>query len=244
MSNPLIRKLSNYADLTEDERKALASLPDEPKPVPARTDLIREGNPTDGIYLILSGWACRYKVLPDGGRQIMAYFIPGDLCDQRIFILRRMDHSIGTLTAAIVKVIPAETIIDLTDRLPRVARALWWSTLVDEAITREWVVNVGQRKALARVGHLICEMFVRLKAVDLVEGTSFEFSVTQAELANTVGLSPVHVNRTLTEMRKQGLIAWTGHRMTIRDLDRLMALSMFNVNYLHLEREGTVRAPR
>jgi len=236
--NPLIRKLSNYADLSEGDRIVLERLAQKPQQFPAHTDLIREGDPTDGLCLILTGWACRYKGLPDGERQIMAYFIPGDLCDQRIFILKRMDHSIGTITSATVAVIPAETVIDLTDQHPRLARALWWSTLVDEAITREWVVNVGQRNALARVAHLICEMFVRVRAVGLVEGLSFGFPVTQTELADTVGLTLVHTNRMLRDLRAAGLIAWKGKRLTILDLERLANLSMFNPNYLHLEHEG------
>jgi CRP-like cAMP-binding protein len=210
MSNPLVRKLSNYVDLPEDDRRALEALAQAPKAVAAHTDLIREGDPTDGVHLILSGSACRYKILPDGQRQIMGYFIPGDLCDQRIFILKRMDHCIGTVIPATVAVIAAQTMIDLTDRHPRIARALWWSTLVDEAITREWVVNVGQRDASERVAHLICELFVRVRAVGLAEEMSFDFPVTQTELADTTGLTTVHTNRMLRELRTEGLISVKG----------------------------------
>ena len=174
----------------------------------------------------------------------MAYFIPGDLSDQRIFVLKHMDHSIATMTAASVVAIPAQTMIDLTDRHPQIAQALWWNTLVDEAITREWVVNVGQRKALERVAHLICEMFVRVRAVGLLDGTSFDFPVIQAQLADTVGLTLVHTNRILQALRAEGLIAWKGKRLTIRDFDRLADLSMFNMNYLHLEHEGRDRPDR
>jgi CRP-like cAMP-binding protein len=238
MDNPLIRKLSNYVRLSEEDRQALDSLGRNTAHFAAHTDLIHEGDPTGGIYLILTGWACRYKVLPDGQRQIMAYFIPGDICDQRVFVLRRMDHSISTVTPATVAVIPKERMISLTDHNPRIARALWWSTLVDEAITREWVMNVGQRSAFERLGHLICEMFVRARAVDLSDGLSFEFPVIQAELADTTGLTTVHINRTLKELRAEGLIALKGRHLTILDLDRLVSLSMFNPNYLHLDHEG------
>jgi CRP-like cAMP-binding protein len=138
--------------------------------------------------------------------------------------------------------------IDLTNRHPQLAKALWWNTLVDEAITREWVVNVGQRKALERVAHLICEMFVRVQAVGLSEGTSFDFPVTQADLADTVGLTLVHTNRMLRDLRAAGLITWKRKRLTIFDLERLTNLSMFKMNYLHFEHEGeriqgTVRPP-
>jgi CRP-like cAMP-binding protein len=238
MENPLIRKLSNYVDLSNDDRQALDSLAQQPKTFAAHTDLISDGDPTGGVYLILTGWACRYKVLPDGQRQIMAYFIPGDLCDQRIFILKHMDHCIGTITSANIAEIPAQTMIDITDQHPRIARALWWSTLVDEAITREWVVNVGQRQGFERVGHLICEMFVRLRAVGLTDGLSFDFPITQTELGDTTGLTTVHTNRMLQELRTEGLISLKERKVTILDLDRLVDLSMFNPNYLHLEREG------
>ncbi|WP_262269979.1 Crp/Fnr family transcriptional regulator [Microvirga yunnanensis] len=244
LMNLLIRKLSNYIMLPEADERTLEGLSQTPTHIAAHTDLIREDAPPDGVYLILSGWACRYKTLPDGERQIMAYFIPGDLCDQRIFVLKRMDHSISTLTPAKVAVIPAETMIDLTECHPRIARALWWSTLVDEAITREWVVNVGQRKAFERVAHLICEMFVRVRAVGLAEDLSFEFPVTQTDLADTVGLTLVHTNRMLQELRAEGLIAWKGKRLTILDFERLADLSMFNPNYLHLEHEGAGRCDR
>lgn len=237
ITNPLIRKLSNYVRLSDEERHALERLADKPKHYQAHADIIHEGDPTGDIYLILTGWAYRSKVLPDGHRQIMAYFIPGDICDQRIFVLKRMDHSITTVTPATVAVIPKKGMIALTDLHPRIARALWWSTLVDEAITREWVMNVGQRDAFQRLGHLICEMFVRLRAVGLVDGLSFEFPVIQAELADTTGLSTVHANRTLQELRRTGLISWKGRHVTILDLDRLVDLSMFNSNYLHLEGE-------
>jgi CRP-like cAMP-binding protein len=237
--NPLIRKLSNYIDLPQADRTVLEALSRKPEHIVAHADLIREGAAPDRVYLILTGWACRYKVLPHGKRQIMNYLIPGDLSDQRIFVLTRMDHSIATLTAASVVTIPAQTMIDLTDGHPRIAGALWWNTLVDEAITREWVVNVGQRKALERVAHLICEMFVRARAVGLSDKLSFDLPVTQTDLADTVGLTLVHTNRMLQNLRAEGLIAWTRHRLTILDFDRLMDLSMFNMNYLHLEHQGS-----
>ena len=237
--NPLIRKLSNYIDLPQADRTVLEALSRKAEHIAAHTDLIREGAAPDSVYLILTGWACRYKVLPDGKRQIMNYLIPGDLSDQRIFVLTRMDHSIATMTAASVVVIPAQTMIDLTDGHPRIAGALWWNTLVDEAITREWVVNVGQRKALERVAHLICEMFVRARAVGLSDKLSFDLPITQTDLADTVGLTLVHTNRMLQNLRAEGLIAWTRHRLTILDFDRLVDLSMFNMNYLHLEHQGS-----
>jgi CRP-like cAMP-binding protein len=234
MENLLIRKLSNYMDLLSDERQELDSIVQETKSFAIHSAVVREGDPTNGVYLILTGWACRYKVLPDGQRQITAYLIPGDMCNQQVFMLKRMDHSIGTITPAAVSIIPADRMIALTGKYPHIERALRCSTLVDEAIMREWAVSLGRRNALERVAHLICEMFMRVRAVELHEGTSFYFPVTQAELADSVGLTPVHAGRTLKELREQDLISFEGRRLTILNFDRLASLSMFNASYLHL----------
>ena len=147
------------------------------------------------MFLLLEGWGFRYKQLESGRRQIMAYLIPGDLCDIQIFLFDKMDHSIGLLSAARVVKIPAVEMLDLMDRYPRIERALLWATLVDEATLREWLLNVGQRSALQRISHLFCELCVRLSVVQLVDNNeTFELPVTQAELADTTGMTTVHVN--------------------------------------------------
>jgi CRP-like cAMP-binding protein len=238
MDNPLIRKLENFSRLSDEDRQALENAASQIKHYHSREDIIREGDPPAGVNLILNGWACRYKHLEDGRRQIVAYFVPGDLCDLRVFILRQMDHSIMTLSPATVAAIPRDTILDLMERYPRITKALWWSTLVDEAILREWIVNVGQRTAYERIAHVLCELFVRLGSVGLTDGDTCEIPVTQAELADTVGLSTVHVNRTLQELRRNRLIDLRGKSLTILDLSALQDAAMFNANYLHLGHEG------
>jgi CRP-like cAMP-binding protein len=199
----LIRKLENFAPLPEEEKRALADAVNTIRRFSAREDLIREGEPTDGVKVILEGFACRYKVLPDGRRQIVAYLLPGDMCDLRACLLKRMDHTIATLSPIEAALISQEAMLDLTERYPRLTRALWWSTLVEEAITREWVVNVGQRTAFERMAHLFCEISLRLEAVGLARNDRYELPLTQTELADTVALSAVHVNRTLMEMRRR-----------------------------------------
>ena len=234
MSDALVRKLSVYARLSPDEEAALRNAPSHVRRAGPREDIIHEGDRTDGVNLVLSGFAARYKTLEDGRRQFLAYFVPGDFCDLRVFVLERMDHSIMTVAPSAIATIPKDAIDDLTERFPRLTRALWWSTLVEESITREWLMNIGQRTAYERTAHLFCELCARMDAVGLVTNGSFEFPVTQMELADTLGLSAVHVNRTLQELRRGGLISLVGGRLTLLDRERLAAAALFNPDYLHL----------
>ncbi|MGI8610670.1 MAG: Crp/Fnr family transcriptional regulator [Sphingomicrobium sp.] len=188
------------------------------------------------MFLLLEGWAYRYKSMVNGGRQIMAYLLPGDLCDVQIFLFEEMDHSIGLLSDALVAKIPAAEMLDLMDRYPRIERALMWATLVDEATLREWLLNVGQRDALQRIAHLFCELCVRLRVVKLVdEDHSFRLPLTQTELADTTGMTTVHVNRSLQRLRQDGLIISRQGRLTILDYKRLAEIAGFNATYLHTD---------
>ena len=204
----------------------------------ARENLLLEGDRPTHVNLFLEGWACRYKQLVDGRRQVIAYFVPGDLCDLNVFILSEMDHSIMAITPVRVAEISRDAMTELTANHPRITQALWWSTLVTEAIQREWTVNLGQRSAFERVGHLFCELFIRLQVLGLTQGNACELPLTQADLGDSVGLSTVHVNRTLQELRARDLIILDRKRLTIPDLGALMQASFFNPNYLHLNREG------
>ncbi|MGI4765049.1 MAG: Crp/Fnr family transcriptional regulator [Janthinobacterium lividum] len=203
--------------------------------IKAHEDIVREGEVPVDVHLITSGFAYRYKILPDGTRQIFAYLLPGDFCDLHVFILDEMDHNIATLSSCTVVDIPRDTILQLTER-PAIARALWWATLVDESTLREALVNMGRRRAEERVGHFLCELLVRLEVVGLVSNNTFELPLTQAELADTMGLSTVHINRVLQELRGQKLIAFARGNVTILNVEALKTLSGFNPNYLHLGR--------
>src|ERR1700690_590096 len=235
MNNPLLRKLSNFTKLSEEESNAVNECINDVHEFAAREDVIAQGERTGGVKLLLEGFACRYKVLEDGRRQIVAYFVPGDLCDLRVFILKRMDHSIGAIVGSKVATISPENILRLTEHYPTLTRALWWSTLVEEAVAREWIVNVGQRNALERMAHLFCELLYRFRAVGLNQGLSCTLPLTQVELAETLGLSAVHVNRTLQELRRQKLITLDGGTLTIQNLRALEELSFFSAEYLHLD---------
>jgi CRP-like cAMP-binding protein len=239
MADHLRLKLEHYVRLSAGEREALASLANHNvRQVRARRDIIREGERPGFVNLIVDGWAIRHKMLEDGRRQILAFLIPGDMCDLNVFILNEMDHSIGALTEVTVAQVPREWFEDVEKRRPRLAQALNWDLLVQLAIQREWTINLGQRSAIERIAHLICELLTRLKAVGLCVDGSCHVPITQIDLSEATGITPVHVNRTLQELRGQGLIEWKGREITVPDMDALRRAAMFNENYLHLRQEG------
>lgn len=239
MVSPLTLRLEAFTKLSQEDRTAIEQVSNAAiRHVAARRDVIREGEKPRAINLVLAGWACRYKTLPDGRRQIVGFFVPGDLCDINIFILREMDHSIGAVTEVKVAEIGREEFEALTFNYPRITQALWWDALVNVAIQREWTLNVGQRDAYERIAHLLVELHCRLRVVGLTHGAECDFPVTQLDLADATGLTAVHVNRTLQDLRRDGLIQLDRRTLVIPDLDRLKDAAMFNENYLHLEREG------
>lgn len=235
VDSPLVAKLETVTDLAADDREALASIITQAKQIRARRNVIREGDKPDFVHLVVQGWAARYKLLPDGSRQITAFLIPGDFCDLHVTVLREMDHSIMTLTPARIAFISRAAMDNLTER-PRLVRAFWWTTLVDEAVLRAWVVNVGRRDAQQAIGHLICELYVRMRNVGLVTDHSFELPLTQEEIGDALGLTPVHVNRVLQRMRSDGLITFRKGSVTIHEYRTLEKASGFNANYLHIEK--------
>ena len=235
---PVASKLQAFTRLSRDDLAAVGALTRNSRVVEARRDLISEGDRPRHVHLVMDGWGCRYKNLPDGKRQIVSFFIPGDLCDINVFILKQMDHSIGAITRLKVAVITPEEMAALTEGRPRLTQALFWHELVELAIQREWTVNLGQRSAYERLGHLLVELYVRLRAVGRSQDGRCDFPLTQNDLADATGLTAVHVNRTLQELRRDGLIELERKQLKILDLERLMDVSMFNPNYLHLEHEG------
>lgn len=242
-SSPLVhiltRKLEGFAGLSGDDVRAVEQLCSDIRTVEAGTELIREGERPNRIHVLLEGWAYRYKLLPNGSRQILAYLIPGDLCDIHIFILKAMDHGISLLSPGRVAFVPPDEMLSIMERHPAIARALWWATLVDEAILREWLVNVGQRDAYERIAHLLYEMYLRVRAVGLVDGDeTFSLPLTEAQLGDTVGLTPVAVNRALQRLRSENLITLEERRLTVHTPERLGAVTRFQPAYLHLDRRG------
>jgi len=238
MDNPLVRKLEHGARLTDEDRSLLVRICKQPIRVPAYTDLIREGDPPRNVRLVIEGFAGRYKVLENGKRQIVAFFVPGDMCDLHVHILGEMDHNIGTLVDSLIVEIEPQQVDALIDN-PRLNRALWWATLVDEAILREWLVNMGQRPASAQMGHIFCELLLRLQVVGRAGPDSFPMLLTQQELADTMGITPVHVNRVIKELRELGLVETSSRRVRIPDIRKLREFSGFDPTYLHLHNAGS-----
>ena len=236
--SPLALRLDAYTRLSRDDRAALDRVSRTIREIAPRRDLAREGDRPRYVHLIVEGWAQRYKTLPDGRRQIVAFFVPGDFCDLNVYILKEMDHSIGAITRLKVADISREEMDALTVNRPRITQALWWAELVNASIQREWTLNVGQRSAFERIAHLLVELFLRLECVGLTDGTRCEFPLTQNDLADATGLTAVHVNRTLQELRRAGLIVLQDRVLTIPDLEALKNAALFNDNYLHLDREG------
>lgn len=234
MPNVLVRKLELFGPLPAEDKRLVDEVVCGSRRLGPRQDITHEGDSPTEVRLILEGFACRYKLLRNGRRQIMAYLVPGDLCDFQVFILNAMDHSIGTLSPCTVVDIPRSKILELSER-PAIARALWWMTLVDEATLREWLVNIGQRNAPERIAHLFCEIHLRLETVGLAEVDRFKLPITQVDIANTMGLSPVHVSRALRTLRERNLVVFEGRTIIVPNLEQLKQVSGFNPNYLHLK---------
>lgn len=232
-SNPFVRKIEGFVSLTDEERTALAEASASPRMVKAGTMLVEEGQSPRGVHLILEGMAYRYKLRANGRRQITAYLVPGDLGDIDVALIGEMDHSIGTFSDCQVVRMSSETVLRLQEHAG-IARGLRMGTLVDEATLREWLLNVGGRSAIERLAHLLCEVHVRLDAVGLTKDAAYDLPLTQTDLADTTGMSQVHVNRSLMELRRGGLIAFRQRSMQILNLPELRRLAEFKANYLHL----------
>ena len=237
MLNPWIMKMEQFTRFSEDERRELDGLISGPhERHAAREDIIREGDHEPDCHVVLSGLACRYKILPDGGRQIMAFLLPGDLCDAEIFILKEMDHSVGALAPTTTALIPGAKMKELLRRPGCMAEALWWGTLTDLGVLRERIIDHGRRDAYERIAHLLYEMLVRYRMVGMARDDSFAFPITQTDLADATGITPVHANRMLQKLREEKLISLEGKTLTILDPEGLKGVAGFNANYLHLDR--------
>jgi len=238
MDSPLVRKLNGFVELSRRDALELESLCRPSQRLPARTRLMEEGERPQDIFLLLEGWACRLKILPNGSRQILGYLIPGDICDIHAYILEQMDHAIDLLSVGrVVRISPERMQAVLNDR-PAVRRAFEWSTLVDIAVLRQWLISASRRSAQARMAHFFLEMWLRMRQVGLTDDGQFAFPLTQVHLGDTLGLTPIHVNRTLQQMRAEGIVSFARKRMTILNPDRLAELAQFEPDYLHIQRRG------
>ncbi|KQS93360.1 Crp/Fnr family transcriptional regulator [Rhizobium sp. Leaf386] len=242
--NAFLRKLECYAPLNEADSVLIGSLTDKTRLVARRTDLVREGDPTNVVHIILEGFGVRYKMVGNGTRQIFSYLVPGDICDLHVALLAEMDHTVSTLSDCVVAEIHRPSILNIVAERPALLRALWWTMLVDEAVLREWITNIGARNADLRIAHLLCEIHARLDAIGLVSEGIFSLPITQQELGDTVGLSIVQVNRSLKTIRERGLARFRKHLIDIPDIRRMQEFADFNESYLHLRSSPRSRSAR
>ena len=233
VAEPLVRRLEQLGSLSDQERQAVEGMTFTVRHVEDDQDLAREGDNPSHCALLLEGFACRYKTLESGQRQIMAFHVPTDLCDLSSLLLRKMDYSVGTLTPVTVALIPRATILGWAKSHPGLGRLLWRATLVDASVSREWVVNVGRRTAYQRTAHLLCELMLQMRAAGLTRGMTCDMPLTQVELADALGLTPVHVNRTLQWLRSEGLVEFGSGILRVRNWRELKRAAGFDATYLH-----------
>lgn len=226
-------KLERLAPLVESDRQALAALPYTIRSVTAGHYLVREGRNADHCCLLVEGYACRYKTTRDGGRQIVSFHVRGDILDLQQLLVSTSDHNIRTITRATIACIPAAAFRGLAREHPAIGDALWRDTLIDASVFREWVLNVGRRDARSRVAHMLCEFAARAEAAGLGTPDSFHLPMTQEQIADATGLTPVHVNRMLQALGAEGVIKRTRRQVVVADWKRLRAIADFDPAYLH-----------
>lgn len=237
MLESLYLNLGQHDALSEQEKALLADAMAIERHFVTGEDIVSEGSRPIYSTLIVDGLAARYKVLEDGGRQFTSLQVPGDFVDLHAFLLKTMDHGIIALSPCHVLAADHSKLRAITEQAPHLTRLLWLDTLVDGAIHREWIVAMGRRSKTSHLAHLLCELFVRLQVVKRTNGMTFRLPLSQAELADVLGLSVVHMNRVIGALRNLGAIAWTHHMVTILDWQRLVEIAEFDPTYLSMNRE-------
>ena len=233
MANRFIEKLQGYGHLNPAVVDALAQVTAKSRMVPAKRDLIREGDRPGPVFVMLEGWAFRYKILPSGTRQVLAYLMPGDCCDLHIGLLAEMDHSIQTITPAVVAMIGRAEIDELMDEHRGLAKAMYMAQLVDEGIMRAWITSMGRRASAERVAHLMCELYLRARNIGIAKEETFALPLSQLLLADSLGMTAVHLNRVLKELRIAGAMTLARGSLIITDPGKLIQIAGFDENYLH-----------
>lgn len=232
---PMVRKLAYWVPLDDVDRKALLALPHQLRTVEARQGVVREGERPTHSCVMLSGYSFRYKIVAGGARQIVSDHMKGDVVDLQNSLLGSADHSVEALVRSEIALIPREAVIALAFERPNVGYAMWYDTLVDGSVFREWIANVGWRDARTAMAHLLCELALRLKVAGLGQQTDYELPLTQEQLADALGLTAVHVNRTIKVLEADKLISRaTSRSIIIGDWKKLAEAGDFNSNYLHL----------
>jgi CRP-like cAMP-binding protein len=232
----LIARLRAIAALTDADASLIASLPIALRNVGAGYDIARDGTVIDQSCLLVDGYLFRHKSEMQGKRQIVSWHVPGDIPDLYSLHLLPLDHNITSLGPAVVGFIPHKSLHEVLNRSPSLTGILWRETLVDASIFRELVVNLGKRDAMARIAHMLCELLVRLRVVGLAKDGTFTFPASQLDVADATGITPVHANRMIQQLRSQGLVEWEGSEIAVPNFDELKRIAEFDDRYLHHRR--------
>ena len=230
--NALVRKLSNFIELSPAERTCLFEIQAKPEKIEAHSDIVHEGQTGHRAYILQSGWAYSYKLLPDGGRQVITFSLPGDIMGLRSVLLRTSDHSFASVSDVTISSIAVPRMIRVFSEFPRLATAMLWAVSRDEAVMVEHLVGIGRRNAIERMSHFFLELGQRLQLVGMASDTKFECPLNQYLLADALGLTAIHVNRVLRQLREQELITLKAHHVVIEDVKGLMKLAGFDNAYL------------
>jgi CRP-like cAMP-binding protein len=231
----IVRRLETRVRLDAEDRAAIHALPVQQRTMEPSAYMVREGEQVENCVLLLSGFAYRHKITGNGQRQIMSVHMPGEFLDLQNSLLGVADHNVQALTRCEVARVPVAALRQLFEDRPRVGQAMWIDTLVDAAIFREWIVNVGRRDSISRLSHLLCEIALRLEEAGLARDYRYELPMTQEQLADCTGLTPVHVNRVLQELGRLGLISRDKRAVQILEWERLREIGDFNTRYLHMK---------
>lgn len=235
---PLVSKLEYRVTLDAADREAILAMPNSPRSVEQHDYIVRERDRAEFSCLMLRGFSVRHKIVGTGERQIVAIHMKGEMVDLQNSLLGVADHSVQMLTAGEVTLIPREEVRRVALERPNVGLAMWMDTLVDASIFREWIANVGRRDARTRIAHLLCEFALRLKLAGLGERTNYELPMTQEQLADSTGLTAVHVNRTIKSLEADELIERASPRsIVIGNWKKLAEAGDFDSNYLHLRKD-------
>ncbi|MBB2737475.1 CRP-like cAMP-binding protein [Bradyrhizobium japonicum] len=229
----LVRRLRTSSGISDDDVKEIEQLPIAVRQYPAETPVVRDGERATDCCLIADGFCARSKTIPSGKRQILSIHIPGEIPDLMSLFLHVMDHDLSTLTPCTLGFIRHETLRKLHQRSPSVAELFWRDTLIDSAMFREWIVNVGQRPAPARLAHVMIELRERLRVIERLDGNSFEMPLTQEQIGEALGITAVHANRVIKQLRQEGIVELHRGRVTVLDERKFLELADFDGRYLH-----------
>jgi CRP-like cAMP-binding protein len=233
--SPLVRKLCAFVALSEAELTALQALHQRRRSFDLGQDLLLQGQPPHSAYILADGWTCSYKLLPKGTRQIVDFQVPGDFLGLRSILFRACDHNVEAITSVEVSEVSVNDLIDAFARAPRLAAAVLWAASREEAVVAEHLVDVGRRTPLERTAHFILELGARLTLVGLGTKVSFTCPLSQYSLADALGLTAVHLNRVLRQLREEGLLTFRHGQVTIHNFDGLVRLAAFDTAYLDQE---------